>query len=141
MIEDQRFSRLITDIYDTALDPALWPALLASIGETMNAQAAGLLSKDASRRCVDATCHVGLDPHFERTYADTYGKLGPVAVSAFCDVNRIASIPELVPYDEYCRSCFYREWAKPQGWADVAVGVLEKSASGCAYLSLSLIHI
>ncbi|MBX9827404.1 MAG: LuxR C-terminal-related transcriptional regulator [Xanthobacteraceae bacterium] len=137
MIEDPRLSRLITDIYDTALDPASWSGVLASMAGTMNAQAGALLSKDSSRRSVDATCHTGLDPHFERTYADTYGKLGPVATSAFCDTDRIASIPELMPYDEYCRSSFYREWAKPQGWADVAVGVLEKSASGCAYLSFA----
>jgi DNA-binding CsgD family transcriptional regulator len=137
MFEDQRFCRLITDIYDTALDPALWAGVLASMAGTMNAQASALLSKDASRKSVDAYCHTGLDPHFQRTYADTYGKLGPVATSAFCDTDRIASIPELMPYDEYCRTCFYREWAKPQGWADVAVGVLERSASGCAYLSFA----
>jgi DNA-binding CsgD family transcriptional regulator/PAS domain-containing protein len=137
MFEDQRFCRLITDIYDTALDPALWSGVLTNMAGTMNAQASALLSKDSSRKFVDATCHTGLDPHFERTYADTYGKLGPVATSAFCDTDRIASIPELMPYDEYCRTCFYREWAKPQGWADVAVAVLEKSASGCVYLSFA----
>jgi DNA-binding CsgD family transcriptional regulator/PAS domain-containing protein len=137
MFEDQRLSRLITDIYDTALDPALWPGVLASMAGTMNAQASALLSKDSSRKYVDAYCHTGLDPHFERTYVDTYGKLGPVATSAFCDTDRIASIPELMPYDEYCRTCFYREWAKPQGWADVAVAVLEKSSSGCVYLSFA----
>jgi DNA-binding CsgD family transcriptional regulator/PAS domain-containing protein len=137
MLEGQQLSRLITDIYDTALDPALWPGVLASMAGTMNAQASALLSKDSSRKSVDAYCHTGLDPHFERTYVDTYGKLGPVATSAFCDTDRIASIPELMPYDEYCRTCFYREWAKPQGWADVAVSVLEKSASGCVYLSFA----
>jgi DNA-binding CsgD family transcriptional regulator/PAS domain-containing protein len=137
MYEDQKLSRLITDIYDTALDPGLWSGVLAGIGETMNAQAGALLSKDSCRKSVNACYHTGLDPHFERTYADTYGKLGPVATAAFCDVERIASIPELVPYDEYRRSAFHREWAQPQGWADVAVGVLEKSASGCAYLSFA----
>ena len=137
MLEGQQLSRLITDIYDTALDPALWPGVLASMAGTMNAQASALLSKDSSRKSVDAYCHTGLDPHFERTYVDTYGKLGPVATSAFCGTDRIASIPELMPYDEYCRTCFYREWAKPQGWADVAVSVLEKSASGCVYLSFA----
>jgi hypothetical protein len=79
MFEEQKLSRLITDIYDTALDPALWSGVLASIAATMNAQAGALLSKDKSRKSVDATYHTGLDAHFERTYADTYGKLGPVA--------------------------------------------------------------
>ena len=137
MIEDPRFSRLITDIYDTALDPGLWPGVLTSLAGTMSAQAGALLSKDSSRKSVDATCHTGLDPHFERTYADTYGKLGPVAAAAFCDVGQIASIPELVSYDEYRRGRFYQEWAQPQGWADVAVGVLEKSTCGCVYLSFA----
>src|SRR5262249_32815902 len=35
------------------------------------------------------------------------------------------------------RGRFYREWAEPQGWVDVAVAVLDKSATGCAYLSMS----
>jgi DNA-binding CsgD family transcriptional regulator/PAS domain-containing protein len=137
MFEDSGFSTLVTTIYDTALDPGLWSGVLASIARTMDAQSGALLSKDASRKVIDAHYHTGLDPHFERTYADTYGKIGPVAISAFGDVDRVASIPELVPYDEYCRGAFYREWAKPQGWADVAVGVLEKSASGCVYLSFA----
>src|ERR1044071_3816542 len=114
MFEDQKHSRLITDIYDTAFDPDLWTGVLAGMAETMNAQAGALLSKDSSQKSVDATFQTGLDPHFEQTYADTYGKLGPVAASTFCDVGQIASVPELMPYDEFRRGSFYRRWAQPR---------------------------
>jgi DNA-binding CsgD family transcriptional regulator/PAS domain-containing protein len=42
-----------------------------------------------------------------------------------------------VPYDEFRRGRFFREWAEPQGWVDVAVALLDKSASGSTYLTLS----
>jgi DNA-binding CsgD family transcriptional regulator/PAS domain-containing protein len=42
-----------------------------------------------------------------------------------------------VPYDEFRRSRFYVEWAEPQGWIDVAVAVLDKSAGGWGLLGVS----
>lgn len=70
-------------------------------------------------------------------YAESYSRFGPVATSLTGDVEQIISIPELVPYEDFCQSRFYREWAQPQGWVDVAVGVLEKSAIGHAYVSMA----
>ena len=35
-------------------------------------------------------------------------------------------------YDDYRRGQFYHEWARPQGWADAAYAVLEKSSPNCA---------
>ena len=49
---------------------------------------------------------------------------------------RIASIPDLVPYDEFREGRFFREWVEPQDWIDAANTVLEKSVTSCAYLSV-----
>ena len=54
----------------------------------------------------------------------------------FWDVGQIASIPDLVPYDEFREGRFFREWVEPQGWIDAANTVLEKSVTSCAYLSI-----
>ena len=54
----------------------------------------------------------------------------------FFDVEQITSITDLVPYDEFCQGRFYQEWTEPQGWADSANVVLEKSLTSCAYLSV-----
>ena len=72
-----------------------------------------------------------------KLYAKTYSKLGPVATSPPRDPERISGIADLMPVEEFRRSRFYREWAQPQGWVDVAVAVLDKSGDGCAYLTVS----
>jgi DNA-binding CsgD family transcriptional regulator len=41
-----------------------------------------------------------------------------------------------VPYEEFRRGRFYREWARPHGWVDVASAVIEKSATSCTFLSV-----
>ena len=46
------------------------------------------------------------------------------------------SATDLVPYDEFRRGRFYREWARPHGWVDVASAVIEKSATSCTFLSV-----
>ena len=60
-----------------------------------------------------------------------------MAALTFGDVGQIVSVPEVVPYDEFRRSRFYVEWAEPQGWVDVAVAVLDKSAGGWGFLGVS----
>ena len=136
MCDQQQLTRLISDVYDTVFDAARWPGVLAAVADFAGGQAGGLLVKDATNKCVAANCHAGVDPHFIRLYTETYSSVGPLATSQFCGVDQIVSIPELVPYDEYRHSRFYQEWAKPQGWEDIAFAVLEKSAAGCSCLSM-----
>jgi DNA-binding CsgD family transcriptional regulator/PAS domain-containing protein len=136
MGEQQRLTSLISNIYDTALDTALWPDVLAAVADFVGGQATGLLVKDTMNKCVAAHYHARVDPHYMQLYRDTYSSFGPVATSLYCDVDRVVSIPELVPYEEYRRSRFYREWARPQGWIDIAIAVLEKSTVGCSCLSV-----
>ena len=136
MCEDQRLTRLIANIYDAALDAAVWTEVLADIADFVDGRVAGLLAKDANKG-VNAHWHAGADPHYMKLYAKTYSKLGPVALAPPRDPERIAGIPDLMPYEEFRRSRFYREWAQPQGWVDVAVAELDKSGDGCAYLTVS----
>ena len=48
----------------------------------------------------------------------------------------MVSTADLVPYDEFRRGRFYREWARPHGWVDVASAVIEKSTTSCTFLSV-----
>jgi len=127
---------LISGIYDTALDTASWPNALAAVADFVGGHASGLLVKNPTNKSVAVRCHAGVDPCYLRQYADTYSKCGPVATSLYCDVNQVVSIAELIPYNEYCRGRFYQEWARPQGWVDIAFTVLDKSAGNCSCLSV-----
>jgi DNA-binding CsgD family transcriptional regulator len=137
MYEHQKLTRLTASIYDAALDSALWPDVLSGITEFVGGQVGGLLAKDTAKKCVRANCQVGVDPHYMRLYADTYYRYGPIANSICGDIEQIISIPDLVPYDDFRRGRFYQEWAEPQGWVDVAMVTLERSATSCAYLNVA----
>src|SRR5215831_11147061 len=137
MDENHKLTSLIASIYDAALDPARWAGVLAGIAEFTDGQTGALLVKDQVNESVNAHWHTGVDPHYMQLYATTYSSLGPVAKSPGGAVEQILSVPEMVPYDDFLRSRFYREWARPQGWVDVAVAMLEKSPSGCAYMTIA----
>jgi DNA-binding CsgD family transcriptional regulator/PAS domain-containing protein len=137
MTEQARLSRLIADMYDATLEPGQWSEVLARIVAFVGGHGGCLLAKDATSRDIDAHWQTGVEPHYLRLYNETYSKIGPVAALTFGDVGQIVSVPEVVPYDEFRRSRFYVEWAEPQGWIDVAVAVLDKSAGGWGLLGVS----
>jgi DNA-binding CsgD family transcriptional regulator len=137
MSHDDKLTELITAIYDAALDCALWPDVLSEIVEFVDGRVGGLLTRDSTRQQVNVQWQAGGDPHYMRLYADTYSALGPLATSSPGQVERIVSIPGIMPYEEFRRGRFFCEWAEPQGLVDVAVAVLDKSARGCAYLTVA----
>jgi len=120
--------RLIGQIYDAALDPAQWPEVLANICEFVGGRAAGLISKESPHY------HFGIDPHYVQRYSQAHSTLEPTL--AFGDVERVVGLLDLVPYDEFCKGRFFREWMQPQGLVDAANAVLEKSALGCSFLTI-----
>jgi len=135
--DDHEYTRLIAGIYDAALDSAQWPRALANIADYVDGRVAGLLAKDPVRNQVKACWHAGGDPHYIKLYAETYSRLGPIATLPLGEVEQIVSIPELIPYEEFMRGRYYREWAEPQGWVDIAMAVIDKSPGGSAYLTMS----
>src|SRR5215831_3992189 len=112
MDENHKLTSLIASIYDAALDPARWASVLAGIAEFTDGQTGALLVKDAVNDSVNAHWHAGVDPHYMQLYATTYSSLGPVAKSPLGAVEQILSVPELVPYDAFRRSRFYRDWPR-----------------------------
>ena len=137
MTEQPSLSRLIADMYDATLEPRQWSEVLARIVTFVGGHGGCLLAKDLTSRDIDAHWQTGVEPHYMQLYTETYSKIGPVAALTFGDVGQIVSVPEVVSYDEFRRSRFYLEWAEPQGWVDVAVAVLDKSASGWGLLGVS----
>jgi DNA-binding CsgD family transcriptional regulator len=137
MSEQVRLSRLIAGIYDAALEPGRWPEVLARVVDFVGGHGGCLLAKESSSRDVDAQWQAGVAPHYMQLYTQTYSKLGPVAALAFGEVGQIVSVADVVPYAEFRRGRFFREWAQPQGWVDVAVAVIEKSADRRSYLGIS----
>lgn len=138
MIDESRaVSTLIAEIYDAALARDAWVGVLAKVCTFVGASAGNFFSQQSSSR--DAVLHFswGCDPAYERTYMEKYYKLNPtVPALSFVDVGVVFSQSDLIPYEEFHETRFYKEWVAPQGLVDVIGSNLDKSATGSSMLAL-----
>jgi len=137
MDDSEQLSTLIGDIYDAALDPAQRAGVLDSIARFTGGRSGGLASKRLLSKSETRYCYIGTDPESLRAYSESYPELGPTADLPSFGAEQVVSIADLVPHEEFRRSRFYREWARPRGWIDVASAVIESSATSCTCLSVA----
>ena len=127
-----KHSELIESIYDAGLHPELWSAVIVKVNAFIGSQACGLISKDPVSKSGATHFYCGVDPHYIQLYAETYAQYDPLA--RLPRYGEVRNIPDLVDFEEYRRGRFYQEWLRPQGCADVANVVLERSQSPCPML-------
>lgn len=138
MDETERLSALIGDIYDAALDPALWRDVLGKTRRFVGSQAASLAWKDAvAKRGSSYYDDSEIDPHYRQLYFDKYIKLDPCTTGQFfAEVGETVCTTDVIPYDEFKQTRFYREWVRPQRLTDAALALLDKTATSIAFLGL-----
>ncbi len=128
----EKLPDLIEEIYDAALEPALWNNVVVSINDFVGGQACGIFSKDSSSQSGLTHYYCGADPHYIRLYSETHARFDPL--TTLPPLGQVVSIPDLVDYDDYRGGRFYQEWLRPQGCVDAANVVLEQSSRNCAVL-------
>ena len=138
MDETEQLSGLIGDIYDAALDPALWADVLGRTKRFVGGQTATLAWKDAvAKRGHSYYDDNEIDPHYRQLYFDKYIKLDPCTTGQFfAAVGETVCTSDVIPYDEFKQTRFYREWVRPQQLADAALALLDKTATSIAFLGL-----
>jgi DNA-binding CsgD family transcriptional regulator/PAS domain-containing protein len=136
MNDNEQLSALIGDIYDSVLDPAQRTDVLEKIAGFTGGHSGGLLSKHSLGPSKNLYCYIGADPESLQAYSESYPKLDPTAATPSFGVAEVVSATDLVPAEEFRRGRFYREWARPHGWVDVASAVIEKSKTSCTFLSV-----
>jgi len=134
MSEGEVVSALVADIYDAALNPKLWPDALGKAARFIGGLGAGLYAKDASTKTGNIFYHDGaIDPHYVALYFDKYVKLDPSTTGHyFAEIEKPVATVDLLPYDEFVATRFFKEWAKPQGLVDHLSTVLDKTATSVA---------
>src|SRR5262249_33975625 len=127
MSESEQLSTLIGEIYDAALDPALWPEVLAECARFGDGFSAALLFKDATQKKGNLYYDTGhSEPHYRQFYFDTYVKLDPSTPShVLAEIGEPIGTADFMPYDEFLETRFYKEWARPQHLADFVTAVIE----------------
>ena len=133
MLDDERLSRLVSDIYDAALDAALWPGVLEQTAAFVRGSAASLYAKDVASKTGNVAYQFGMDPRYEQLYLQKYIKLDPTSLGYFiAEIEEPVSTTDVMPYDEFLETRFYKEWVRPQGLVDSAHAMLEKSVTTAA---------
>jgi DNA-binding CsgD family transcriptional regulator len=129
----QGLSDLIGEVYDAALDPSLWDGVLERAANFVGGTGAALFSKDAAAQQVDVRYDFGIDPHYKQLYFDKYVGLDPATTGHyFAELEQPVAVADLMPYQEFVETRFYREWVRPQGLVDFVSAVLDKSATSVA---------
>lgn len=125
---------LIGDIYDAALDPSRWPAVLVKARDFIGGSAASLFSKDASKKSGMALYNGGdIDPHYTQLYFDKYVKFDPSTTAhVLAEIEQPVCTADFMSHEEFRETRFYKEWARPQGFVDFVSAVLDKSATGAS---------
>jgi DNA-binding CsgD family transcriptional regulator len=134
MSEAEAVSALVGDIYDAALDPALWPGVLGKAAHFVGGHGSGLYAKDASAKTGNIFYHDGvIDPYYIALYFEKYVKLDPSTTAHFfSEIEKPVATADILPYDEFLETRFYKEWARPQGLVDHVTTVLDRSATSVA---------
>jgi DNA-binding CsgD family transcriptional regulator len=132
--ETELLSSLIGDIYDTTLDRSRWPATLKKIAAFVRGASAAVFWDDAAGGGGDVYFEDGgIDPNYRDLYFEKFVHCNPITTPRFFAQTEVpVATADLVPYDEFLTTRFYREWAQPQGLVDFASITLEKSVTKSA---------
>ncbi|HEU5068196.1 MAG TPA: LuxR C-terminal-related transcriptional regulator [Sphingomicrobium sp.] len=135
--EIELLSNLIGQVYDAALDPALWTSVLKATAEFVCGPAAALVSHDAGDHSGGFFFSWGDDPYYSKLYFEKYVKLHPVLPQmTLVPVGGVFTIDDLMPVQEFHATRYYKEWVEPQSYCDATSVMLEKSGTALAHLTV-----
>jgi len=134
MDQAEKLSELIAEIYDAALDATLWHEVVGKAGRFVGGSAAAIFSKSPTALTGTVYYHSGdMYPSYRQLYFDKYIKFDPMTTAQyFSDVEQPMSVEDIMPYQEFLETRFYKEWVHPQGMVDAVTAVLDKSVTSAA---------
>jgi DNA-binding CsgD family transcriptional regulator len=136
-MSEAELSAVIGNIYDAALDPALWPAAFDKVCDYTGSSQFSLFTQDVLRKTASVYFASGLDRQYEQLYREKYARINPIFPTViFFDLEEAHWVPDVLPRDEFCRTRFFREFVGPQGFMDGLFANVDKSSTDCTLVSL-----
>ena len=125
---------IVGAIYDTVLDRGIWPDVLKKVSLFIPGAASAVFWEDAASNQGDVYFYDdGSLPGNRQLDFSKYVGLNPITTLCFfAQVDEPIATADLVPYEEFLQTSFYREWAEPQGLVDFVSITLEKTARKAA---------
>ncbi|WP_407183866.1 LuxR C-terminal-related transcriptional regulator [Bradyrhizobium centrosematis] len=137
ILQANRFSSLVGEIYDAAIDPALRSGALEQVSHFVGGCAAMILSRDSARRSLEIHQHFGTDARFRQLYRDRYVELDPMLDRHLTLApDQTIGVTDIMPHADFLETSFYREWLEPQGAIDLATVALERTVTRTTILQV-----
>src|SRR5712692_654420 len=138
MDQAEQLSELIGEIYDAALDPSLWSGVLGKAGRFVGGPVAAIFSKSPTALTGTVYYHSSdISGPYRKLYFNKYIKFDPFTTAQyFSDVEQPMAVADIMPYQEFLETRFYKEWVRPQGMVDAVTAVLDKSATSAALFAV-----
>ncbi|WP_291850469.1 LuxR C-terminal-related transcriptional regulator [Bradyrhizobium sp.] len=134
-ITSDRLSAVIGKIYDSAVDPALWPDAIESACGLVGATMGSISIFDYRQMSMRWAAQWGGDPAWTKLFEEKYAALMPFwpamqreEVGDISDTRRLCDKTG-ISTEEFCQSRFFLEWAKPAGYQDAINGTIMRSGS------------
>jgi len=125
-------SSLIPLIYDAAEDTAVWPDVLNQIGGRLKAVGKVVAIDDLSKGKNSMALAVGIDPAYQRIYAEHYESVNihMQRARSLLAPGRVLTSNQLCSDEEILTTAYYHEFLRPQdGWFHVMGGCVAKDQS------------
>jgi DNA-binding CsgD family transcriptional regulator/PAS domain-containing protein len=128
-IDAGKLSDVIGKIYDSAVDPALWPTALESACALIGATLGYIIQFDTQHRSLEVPQHWGGDDDVIRKYQELVPHMPFWEVMPRYQIGEIAHTGDLLKKTglseaEMLNSKFFREWAQPYALRDVVAGIV-----------------
>ncbi len=142
MSDTEQVDSLIGNIYDAALDPSRWTAVLRQARDVVGGSAAVVFSKDARTKRLQIYHHCGgMDPHYRQLYFDHYERLDPTTgVQVMSGIGEPIGTVDIMAIEDFQKTRFYQEWRRPQGVVDFVAAALDKTATGAVLFGVFRQH-
>src|SRR4051812_9393213 len=127
ILHANRFSSLVGEIYDAAVDPALRSGVLGQISHFVGGCAATILSRDSARLSIEIHEHFGAESRFRQLYRDRYVELDPLLDRHLTlAAEQTIGVGNIMPHAFSLAPIFYRGGGNPQGAIDLPPVAIEK---------------
>ncbi len=135
----ERFSEVVGSIYECALQPELWPDVLAEICKAVGGPSGWVAVHELSKVQSRYEVEFGTDPEWQQRLREHYVAVSPfIGIAHHVRPGEVWSFGDAIDYDEFLGSRFYREWSQPQGLSDTIMGVMTKTPERLTWLGVCL---
>jgi DNA-binding CsgD family transcriptional regulator len=139
-IDPETLSGVIGKIYDSAVNPELWPVALEAMCGLIGATLGTVTVIDFKQHSVRFAADWGFDPYWKKLHDEKYAAVMPFyAVFPLLEVGETINTQMMMDKvgDQNARqSPFFTEWAEPAGYRDCTTSVILRTDSATGVFTM-----